>query len=36
LITWSSKRQPTISQSLTKSKYRALSNRAQKAIWLRT
>jgi histone deacetylase 1/2 len=34
-ITWQSKRQHTVSRSSTESEYRALSDSAQEAVWLR-
>jgi hypothetical protein len=34
-ITWSSKRQQTVSRSSTKSAYRSLSDGAQEAVWLK-
>jgi hypothetical protein len=35
LISWSSKRQPTVSQSSTEAEYRAVVNGVAKACWLR-
>ncbi|KAG0576853.1 hypothetical protein KC19_5G113200 [Ceratodon purpureus] len=34
-ISWSSKRQPTVSRSSTESKYRALSDSTEEGVWLR-
>jgi hypothetical protein len=34
LISWSSKKQPTVSRSSTKSEYKALANGAAEAIWI--
>lgn len=34
-IVWSAKKQPTVSQSSTKAKYRALASTAAELIWLR-
>ena len=35
IISWRSKKQPTVSKSLTKAKYRAVAYIAQDAIWIR-
>ncbi|KAJ7528383.1 hypothetical protein O6H91_15G001300 [Diphasiastrum complanatum] len=34
-VSWSSKRQPTVALSSTKTEYRALNNATQEAVWLR-
>jgi hypothetical protein len=34
-LTWSSKRQPTVSRSSTESEYKALSDGTQEAVWIR-
>jgi hypothetical protein len=34
LISWSSKKQPTVSRSSTEAEYKALANGAAEAIWI--
>ena len=36
LVSWSSKKQPTVSRSSTEAEYKALANGAAEAIWIDT